>query len=117
MDVATLTAGLVVTADEVRARRWGSLGDEPGVSFKLLWEDRSKHSYAGLMRMEPGAGLSRHSHWKNAHHVWVTEGTCRIAGREVGPGSYGYVPVRTPHEIEQAGPDGCSLFYLYVREE
>jgi quercetin dioxygenase-like cupin family protein len=80
-----------------------------------LWIDTRSRSYAGVLHLNPGAAVGVHAHRYAVHHVWVTEGDCLIEGRRLGPGSYVFVPAGTDHGIEKAGPDGCTLFYLYLR--
>lgn len=71
-------------------------------------------SYAGLMKLEPGARIPRHTHRFAVHHVWVDLGSCQIGDRTLGPGGYAYVPVGIEHGIDEAGPGGCTLLYLYL---
>ncbi|GEM_PF-2109771 len=82
-----------------------------GVTYVQLWSDG--RSYAGKMRLEPGAELATHTHRRHAHHVWVIDGVVEAMGRRLTPGSYAYVPPREPHDIS-AGPDGGTIFYLHL---
>ncbi len=88
----------------------------PGVTTAMLW--RRADSHAGVLWLEPGARLGAHTHRRHVHHVWVVEGEMHCLGRDLGPGSYVYVPLGIEHD-SLAGPDGAAFFYLYhdVREE
>lgn len=86
---------------------------QPGVDYTMLW--REGRSAAGLMFIEPGATMPEHTHEAATHHIWVVEGAAHVAGRTLPAGSYWHVPVGVPHAVEAARPDGCTLFYLYLR--
>jgi mannose-6-phosphate isomerase-like protein (cupin superfamily) len=81
---------------------------------KLLW--RSGDSVAGLMYVEPGTRVTLHRHRYANHHAWVVEGTCTMLGRTLGPGSYAHIPPGVDHDVVAAGPDGATIFYLFVDE-
>lgn len=107
--VATL-----VTAAAREALAWHPLEPFDGVDYKLLW--RSGKSVAGLMRLAPGAEVSPHAHVRSHHHLWVTEGSARMLGGRVGPGTYVHIPAGVEHGITAVGDDGCTMLYLYLRE-
>jgi len=81
---------------------------------KLLW--RSGDSVAGVMYVEAGHELMPHRHPHANHHAWVVEGRCEVLGRILGPGSYVHIPAGVDHDIVAAGPEGATIFYLYVDE-
>ena len=86
-----------------------------GVYLKTLWGDARDGSYAGLMKLLPGASVLPHTHRSASHHVWVESGSARIGDRTFGPESYIHVPEGVEHGIEEAGPGGCTLLYLYLK--
>jgi quercetin dioxygenase-like cupin family protein len=111
----TRTSGeLVMTAERVEALEWVPFVGAPGVWTKALWRDPGGASYAGLMWIEPAAGVPRHRHRHAMHHIWIIDGSCQLADGGLGVGSYAFVPVGAEHEITRAGPEGCTLFYLYL---
>lgn len=104
----------VLDPEQVRSQPWRKFSDEQGVSDKVLWRDPAGRSNAGIMALAPGGCLRPHLHPRGAHHLWVTEGSCRISGRTLTAGSYVHVPAGTMHGIDEAGPDGCILFFLFL---
>lgn len=103
---------LILTAPEIDARASKPLAGHTGVSITTLWQDDRDGSFAGLMRLEPGATVRAHAHRRSVHHVWVTDGRCVVDGEVLGPGTYCFVPEGVQHAIDDAGL-GCTLFYLY----
>ena len=88
-------------------------GMEPTPS-KLLW--RSGDSVAGIMYVEPGQHLTLHRHRYAHHHAWVVEGRCEILGQALGAGSYVHIPPGVDHDVVAVGPEGATIFYLYIDE-
>ncbi|MEX2556140.1 MAG: cupin domain-containing protein [Actinomycetota bacterium] len=107
----------MLDTDEIRALLWKPSTGQRGVTVKALWEDSKDRSTAGLMRLEPGAKVTVHTHRYSVHHVWVTEGSCSVGGKSLGPGAYCFVPAGVQHGIDAAGRGGSTLFYLYLRAE
>ncbi|KWW98149.1 cupin domain-containing protein [Carbonactinospora thermoautotrophica] len=101
----------VLDATAVEALEWRPLRGQPDVKHKALWQ--SGELVVGLLWLEPGASEPGHAHPDADHHVWVVEGTARIGGRLLTPGSYAYVPAGTDHEITDVGAGGCTLFYTF----
>jgi quercetin dioxygenase-like cupin family protein len=84
----------------------------PGVTSTILWQ-RGK-DVAGLLRFEPGAVMPEHRHDEAEHHVWLVDGRLRVDGHTVTAGAYWHVPAGVPHKLEGAGPEPCTIFYLYL---
>lgn len=105
---------LAITSTEINELPWRPLNGFLGVQFKTMWRDATGSSYAGLMKMLPGARVPPHRHRFASHHAWVESGSCRVNGRTFGPGAYLHVPVGVEHGIEEAGPGGCTILYLYL---
>ena len=103
-----------LTSTEIEQLPWWPLGGAPGVQVKTLWRDPTGSSYAGIMRITEGAWVTRHVHRFATHHVWVETGSCRVGDRTYGPGAYLHVPAGAEHGIDEAGPGGCTFFYLYL---
>ena len=83
----------------------------PGVTYRVLWAEH--RSVAGTMELAAGSELAEHTHRRHAHHVWVVDGSVETMDRNLSRGSYAYVPPGQPHDLV-AGPDGATLFYLYL---
>lgn len=105
----------VVTRAEAEERPWHPLEQYEGVDYKLLW--RSGKSVAGLMRIAPGGSVSPHAHVRSHHHIWVVEGDAEMMGQRVGPGGYVHIPAGVDHGISDVSPDGCTVLYLYLRDD
>lgn len=104
-----------VTRAAAEALAWHPLEPYAGVDYKLLW--RSGKSVAGLMRIAPGGEVAQHAHVRSHHHLWVIDGTADMLGERAGPGTYVHVPAGVQHGISGVGEGGCTLLYLYLREE
>src|SRR5919198_1559639 len=106
---------ILLDSRDVRGLPWRAFADGHGVCDRLLWQDPEGRSYAGLLWMEAGASVGPHRHRGAVHHLWVVSGECMINARTLGAGSYVFVPQGLEHAIQQAGPMGCTLFYLYLQ--
>lgn len=102
---------IVLAADQVDDLPWQPLGEDPGVTQKLLWV--SGPVRLGLMRIEPGHSNPVHVHSDAQHHILVTQGSATMLGIRVDAGSYVYVPPGTPHGVTDVGPDGITFFYTF----
>lgn len=108
------TARSIIDRTTIMAQPWTPLRDQRGVRQKVLWRDLRARSYAGLMRLDPGARILEHVHHDVVHHVWVVDGVCGMGGEALGPGSYSFVPAGVMHELLEVGLEGCTVFYLSV---
>lgn len=86
-----------------------------GVFHKTVFELPGAKGYAGLVKLEASAELPAHVHRTFEHHAWIVAGGCVAGDRYLREGSYEYVPAGASHGIDRAGPEGCTLFYLFVR--
>ncbi|MDQ1248057.1 MAG: hypothetical protein QG597_2429 [Actinomycetota bacterium] len=102
---------IVLSSTEVEELPWLQLGDDPGVTQKLLW--RSGAVRLGLMRVAPGSVNPVHTHPDAQHHILVTAGEATMVGRRLGVGSYLYVPPGVPHGVTDVGPEGVTFFYTF----
>ena len=116
-ETLTRRGALILDAREVGKRPWEPFGENDNVRYRSFWLDTGTGSYAGLLRLAPGATVASHTHHCAVHHVWVVEGECMMGGRSLGRGSYAFVPANADHGIELAGLEGCTLFYLYLRAD
>src|SRR5690606_13890015 len=106
--VATL-----LTPEAADAMAWHPPPPHEGVAYKLSW--RSGKSVAGPLRLQPGPRPERHAHRASHHLMWMVAGGAQLRGRPVGPGTYVHIPAGIEHGLE-AGDEGCTLVYLYLRE-
>jgi quercetin dioxygenase-like cupin family protein len=105
----------IVDAATAAALPSAPLEDFEGVTYRLLW--RSGKSVAGIMHIPPGAEVTTHRHRYSDHHMWVLDGTGEALGHPIGAGTYLHVPAGVGHGIDRIGREGCTVFYLYLREE
>jgi oxalate decarboxylase/phosphoglucose isomerase-like protein (cupin superfamily) len=112
---ANETLPTVLDSYEVASREWAPFPGSDHVQYKLLWT--SGWSVAGVMRVAANATLESHVHDGAHHHIWVIEGSAEMLGERVDPGSYVHVPPGVRHGIENVGPSGFSMLYLYLRED
>jgi quercetin dioxygenase-like cupin family protein len=112
-DVEPMTMRAIVhTAEEIGRLPAVPLGSLEGVVHRVLWQDDK--SMAGVLTVEGGRSLGRHTHRANTHHIWVLEGTAEILGRTLGPGGYAHIPSGVEHDIDATGSAGCTVYYLYL---
>ena len=96
----------VLDADEIAERRREDAVEEaPGVTRTTLTSHHG--TAAGMLVVEPGSELAEHTHDTHGHHVWVVSGTAQVLGRELGPGSYWYVPAGPAHALAATGEEPC----------
>ena len=105
---------IVLPPEAVAALPLEPLGRYAGVNHRVLW--RNDTSMAGVLNVEPGCHLGLHAHRVNHHHMWVLEGRATILGSELEPGSYVHIPSGVEHDIEARTAEGCTVFYLYLRQ-
>jgi quercetin dioxygenase-like cupin family protein len=105
----------LVTSEAARALAWHKLDPFEGVDYKLLW--RSGESVAGILRIAPGSSVSPHAHVRSQHHMWVIDGSAEMLHEHVGPGTYLHIPAGAEHGIGDVGDDGCTVLYLYLRDD
>jgi mannose-6-phosphate isomerase-like protein (cupin superfamily) len=113
VEVIGTQAPIVLTPEALAALPSRSLGTIEGVGNRVVWQDGE--SMAGVLTVEGGHTLGRHSHRANHHHMWVLKGKAKILNTEVGPGSYIHIPSGVEHDIDASATDGCTIFYLYLR--
>jgi quercetin dioxygenase-like cupin family protein len=114
MESMTTPQPVVLAPEAIAALPLEPLGAYSGVTHRVLW--RSDTSMAGVLTVEPGCHLGRHTHRVNHHHMWVVEGRATILGTELGPGSYVHIPSGVEHDIEASVAEGCTVYYLYLRQ-
>jgi quercetin dioxygenase-like cupin family protein len=114
MTVDSISGIASSTSHEVDERPWELFAGMPHVQVKYLFS--ASNSVAGLMRLDPGAHEVPHLHVGGQHHVWVLEGAVHFDGKLLNAGSYLHVPENTTHAM-QTHEEGCTLFFVYSRQE
>jgi quercetin dioxygenase-like cupin family protein len=104
---------VVLTHEMIEALPEIPLGEMPGIKRRVLWRDAD--SEAGVLDVEAGHSLGRHTHRANHHHFWVLSGHARVLDQDLAEGSYVHVPHGVEHDIDATETDGCRVFYLYLR--
>jgi quercetin dioxygenase-like cupin family protein len=102
---------MAVSADEIDAMDWIEDGQRPGVRHKVLWQ--SGATVLGLMQIDPGSVNPEHTHHGAHHHILMLSGKCTMLGRELGAGSYLYIPPGVAHEAANTSDESCTFFYTY----
>jgi quercetin dioxygenase-like cupin family protein len=110
----TGTTPTVLDADAVAGIAGEPLDAIEGVTNRVLWRD--DRSMAGLLTVRGGHHLGLHAHRENHHHIWVTDGSAEITGTVLGPGAYAHIPAGVDHDIDARATEGCTVFYLYIRQ-
>jgi quercetin dioxygenase-like cupin family protein len=112
---ATGPSATLVGPETIGAMPWRPLEDFAGVTYRLLW--RSGKSVAGVMRIPPGCEIRVHHHQRSHHHMWVIDGEGEMLGQPIGAGTYLHIPAGIEHGMDEVGPTGCTVLYLYLRDE
>lgn len=102
---------IAVSGEDIEAMPWEDDPTDAGVYRKTLWQ--SGNVVLGLMRVDEGSVNPEHVHHAAHHHILILEGQCNILGKQLGPGSYVYIPPTVPHGVTDVGPGGCVFFYTY----
>ncbi len=85
-------------------------GIAPGVMVKLLSFDPISRRTTTLLRFAPGTSYVPHRHTA-VEELYVLEGGCRIAGREMTVGDYHRAEAGTEHH-DTSTDDGCLLLVI-----
>ncbi len=85
-------------------------GIAPGVMAKLLSFDPVSRRTTTILRFAPGTSYAPHRHTA-AEELYVLEGGCSIAGREMSVGDYHRAEAGTEHH-ETSSDDGCLLLVI-----
>lgn len=85
-------------------------GIAPGVMAKLLSFDPISRRTTTLLRFAPGTSYAPHRHTA-VEELYVLEGGCRIAGREMTVGDYHRAEAGTVHH-DTSTDDGCLLLAI-----
>jgi 2,4'-dihydroxyacetophenone dioxygenase len=90
---------------------WVPLSD--GAEYKPVRFDFATGVWVNVLRIAPGAGLSRHRHNGGAVLAYCLEGSWRYLEREwvAVPGTFVYEPPGDVHTLE-AGPEGMTTLFV-----
>ena len=110
--VMTQPHAIVLGPQEIDALPWNPLGDRTGIALRGLWTDGT--SQTGVLRVDPGQRLGRHTHRRHHHDYWLVAGHADVLGRWLGPGSYVHIPSGVEHDIDATETEGCTLYFAYT---
>jgi len=82
----------------------------PGVTAKVLSFDMTSRRATTLLRFAPGTSYAPHRHTE-VEELYVLEGGCSIAGREMAIGDYHRAEAGTEH-YDTSTDDGCLLLVI-----
>ncbi|MDK2742695.1 MAG: cupin domain-containing protein [Nitrospira sp. BO4] len=82
----------------------------PGVTAKVLSFDMVSRKTTALLRFAPGTSYAPHRHTE-AEELYVLEGGCSIAGREMTVGDYQHAEAGTEH-YDTSTDEGCLLLVV-----
>lgn len=82
----------------------------PGVMAKMLSFDSASRRATALLRILPGTGYAPHRHTET-EELFVLEGGCVCAGRELKVGDYHRAEAGTEHH-DTSSDDGCLLLVI-----
>ncbi|MFY4727933.1 cupin domain-containing protein [Nitrospira sp. BLG_2] len=94
----------------IRASEGNWRGIAPGVTAKLLSFDPASRRATTLLCFAPGTSYAPHRHTA-AEELYVLEGGCSIAGREMAIGDYHRAEAGTVHH-DTSTDDGCLLLVI-----
>ena len=83
----------------------------PGVTEKVLLEDKETGLCTKLVKMEPGAGLPDHEH-QRIEQTFVLEGSLKDDQGEVTAGNYVWRPAGSRHRAW--APNGCLVIGIFL---
>lgn len=113
-DACTMTQSRAIALgpQEIDALPSNPLGDRVGVGLRVLWTDGT--SQTGVLRVDPGQRLGRHTHRRHHHDYWLAAGHADVLGRWLGPGSYVHIPAGVEHDIDATETEGCTIYFAYT---
>ena len=84
----------------------------PGVTMKVLMEDKETGLVTGLFRFEPGARLPFHEHVA-IEQSYVLEGSLKDDEGEATAGNFVWRPAGNSHDAWS--PDGCLVLSVFLK--
>ena len=84
----------------------------PGVTMKVLLEDKDTGLVTGLFRFQPGAKLPFHEHVA-IEQTWVLEGSLVDEEGEAKAGEYVWRPAGNQHNAW--APNGCLALSIFLK--
>ena len=84
----------------------------PGVTMKVLMEDKESGLVTGLFRFAPGAKLPFHEHVA-IEQSWVLEGSLKDDEGEATAGNFVWRPAGNQHDAWS--PNGCLVLSVFLK--
>jgi quercetin dioxygenase-like cupin family protein len=91
-----LPSGVYSTIVDTATLPWTAL-DFPGVSMRLIHEDKKSGGMTVMTRLDPGASIPAHIHTRADETIFVVSGDFIEETVEYGPGSFFAAPAGVPH--------------------
>ena len=113
LTIAAVQEGLSVysTIVDTATLPWTTL-DFPGVSMRLIHEDKKSGGMTVMTRLEPGASIPAHIHTRADETVFVVSGDFIEETVEYGPGSFFAAPAGVPHGPHRSAR-GCVVLTTF----
>lgn len=84
----------------------------PGVTMKVLVEDKDSGLVTALFRFAPGTSLPFHEHVA-VEQTWVLEGTLEDDEGKATPGNFVWRPAGNRHSAHS--PNGCLILSVFLK--
>jgi quercetin dioxygenase-like cupin family protein len=84
----------------------------PGISIKVLRDDKASGASTVLLRLEPGARVAAHNH-PGGEELFVLEGDFQVGPHRLTRGDYLYTPPDGKHAASTEG--GCLVLVSLPR--
>jgi len=110
--IMTQSRTIAIGPQEIDAKPSNPLGDRVGVVLRIPWTDGM--SRTGVLCVDPGQRLDRHTHRRHRHEYRLVAGHADVLGRCLGAGSYVHIPAGVEHDVDATETEGCTTYFAYT---